>query len=792
MKIIKSFMKLSINKKLLVIFGLFLIFGLLNSVGLSNALDQEDFPSTLTAYQNYEPNSPNYYDEELLLSEASQETGFRQEYHTGSIILSKSEKNQLLWMNAPEPEPDTKISGIQVFIDDTNQNILDIDYSSNKNYNATYSFENDENNAIGTNISFVDNDNSGVDCEARKKYLYNNHLHVMRIYDNNNIETVDISNNFENQSIGTVEFWISTTDKTKITSIYLKDEIENIGINFRIRSSEFEYFDGIRNTIMPIDNNRWYHVRFDFNCTSDTFDIYIDNELKISSANFWYNVDSFSTLSIQSNILSYEYYTYFDAIGYSWDSNYSIGDNLIGEPIIDDDYDIEVKYVFDCIPTINVGGIGTWWNCLLELSEYQFHLNYYRPDGFGGGIDYYYSLDEPIETFEFSCQVFEYFDYDIGYYVIGVKFDYYINNVFYKTVINTAGNVFSTIRTKVFLHSIECKNLEVKAKNSFKGFRAFYRNDDELLVGYYNLPRYDEYFSLQEYSKKEIDSNKYWSYTTYQLTEANKLEVSFKQEIIIGNTKEIISFEYEFQKTKSVIYNAKFYYDDNIVRGKDWGSWLWGSFNWLRDGLASIVNALLLGIQFLLYLLVAGLNIILGYLFIDLIAPFLWNELVYWFLYALVWVLFYLYVLLVYLFGWLFYLIEPLLEFIFTVIVPFVVDIFVNILSWIIAVFLYLISLGQANIFEIQQIVESILSNIANVILDGFYYIGMYLPELLLYSFVYIINVGLLFLKFEYVKAKGFVNRANQIQSSLDSYIIPIRWVYNVLIKLKNFIFGWI
>jgi len=140
----------------------------------------------------------------------------------------------------------------------------------------------------------------------------------------------------------------------------------------------------------------------------------------------------------------------------------------------------------------------------------------------------------------------------------------------------------------------------------------------------------------------------------------------------------------------------------------------------------------------------------------------------------------------------LFYLIEPLLEFIFTVIVPFVVDIFVNILSWIIAVFLYLISLGQANIFEIQQIVESILSNIANVILDGFYYIGMYLPELLLYSFVYIINVGLLFLKFEYVKAKGFVNRANQIQSSLDSYIIPIRWVYNVLIKLKNFIFGWI
>ncbi len=75
-----------------------------------------------------------------------------------------------------------------------------------------------------------------------------------------------------------------------------------------------------------ISYDRWYHIRIDFDCVSNRFDCYVDG---IYRGNFLFknNVSSISKILVLTDSL-YEGVTYFDAIGYSWDPNYNIGDNL--------------------------------------------------------------------------------------------------------------------------------------------------------------------------------------------------------------------------------------------------------------------------------------------------------------------------------------------------------------------------------------------------------------------------------------------------------------------------------
>ncbi|MHA1391554.1 MAG: OmpL47-type beta-barrel domain-containing protein, partial [Promethearchaeota archaeon] len=70
--------------------------------------------------------------------------------------------------------------------------------------------------------------------------------------------------------------------------------------------------------------------KFIFNCTSDTYDFYLDGALTLNNIEFYTKVSSlnkiiFSTRQWGTNS---DFYGYVDALGYSWDPNYNVGDNL--------------------------------------------------------------------------------------------------------------------------------------------------------------------------------------------------------------------------------------------------------------------------------------------------------------------------------------------------------------------------------------------------------------------------------------------------------------------------------
>jgi hypothetical protein len=176
--------------------------------------------------------------------------------------------------------------------------------------------------------------------------------------------------------------------------------------------------------------------------------------------------------------------------------------------------------------------------------------------------------------------------------------------------------------------------------------------------------------------------------------------------------------------------------------------------------------------------------------------PLLWNVLIYYLLYAIVWALLMVCVLLIWFGGWLVSVfnmfLEPVLDFFIEDVFPYVVDILILGLSWLFAIFLYLITLGSANLYEIQALIESILTVYSDFFMLLFSNIGYYLSIILMYSANYVLLIGMCYLKFEYAKAKGLVNRAEQLEQSFDAYIYPLKLGWNAIVSMKNFVFGWI
>jgi hypothetical protein len=84
-----------------------------------------------------------------------------------------------------------------------------------------------------------------------------------------------------------------------------------------------------------INSNTWYHLRIDFECdtggfeglSADTYYVYL-NGVRYGPYNFASGVDNLDKLRISTHDTQTGYNNYIDALGYSWDSDYNVGDNL--------------------------------------------------------------------------------------------------------------------------------------------------------------------------------------------------------------------------------------------------------------------------------------------------------------------------------------------------------------------------------------------------------------------------------------------------------------------------------
>ncbi|MFW9947867.1 MAG: hypothetical protein ACFFDX_13670 [Candidatus Odinarchaeota archaeon] len=200
-------------------------------------------------------------------------------------------------------------------------------------YPATYGFENDKLNTLAQGWTKI----IAAGTDAYVIQSFNNHNSVFQLYDNTASSDSSVKSIFAEQDFGTIEFWCAVTDVSQngAFAFNLRDSFNIHGPEFWIRNGNFVYNDGTLHDITSASNNQWYRIRVDFRCTGasvyeglseNAYFLYI-NGIRYGEYPFMNNLNSVASIAMGVGTASINS-AYIDAVGYSWDSNYNIGDNL--------------------------------------------------------------------------------------------------------------------------------------------------------------------------------------------------------------------------------------------------------------------------------------------------------------------------------------------------------------------------------------------------------------------------------------------------------------------------------
>jgi len=171
------------------------------------------------------------------------------------------------------------------------------------------------------------------------------HENVLEINDLSSSKNIGCKQYFaENKTHGTIDFWIYIVDATwfHYFDIYSSNGIERYA--FAIREDKWYYYEppispqyGIGwidiSDYLPIPvDNTWIRVKVEFEHSTSEYNGLSQHEGKITVNGQSYNrsIENFEKVgSIRFSSLSTDVSIFYvDAVGYSWDPNYNIGDNL--------------------------------------------------------------------------------------------------------------------------------------------------------------------------------------------------------------------------------------------------------------------------------------------------------------------------------------------------------------------------------------------------------------------------------------------------------------------------------
>lgn len=202
------------------------------------------------------------------------------------------------------------------------------------NYSANWSFENDTNGSVPAGFT----DASGVGCDVRVNASMWGHNKVVELYDNG-AGAVDLdAPTISNEQYGTVELWYGTTDANVFNGFDFTDGGTYL-FRVSINTNAIRVWDGAWQSLTSAIANTWYHLQIDFECTAGgylglaqyDFRVSVNGE-QFSDYDFDNNQAHLDTITFRTSTTGTGYSTYFDALGYSWNASYSIGDNIL--PII--------------------------------------------------------------------------------------------------------------------------------------------------------------------------------------------------------------------------------------------------------------------------------------------------------------------------------------------------------------------------------------------------------------------------------------------------------------------------
>ncbi|MHA1336083.1 MAG: PKD domain-containing protein [Promethearchaeota archaeon] len=219
-------------------------------------------------------------------------------------------------------------------------------------YKGTYDFRFEPHDQFPSeykNIPWYEN--NAEDCSSEIIVELDGHYDVLKISDYNSSGSAELYNLliYKQPEYGTAEFWFRSEDVSKIFEINLGPLLFGKGIKIRTHDYKWEYLDKSSGTwlqipnVKPPINNQWQHIRLDFECrhvasysgymglSEDTFRVIIDNELDNASSqlNLINNLGAMQILGFKSGFEDSDFSVYLDAIGYSWDPAYKVGQNLV-------------------------------------------------------------------------------------------------------------------------------------------------------------------------------------------------------------------------------------------------------------------------------------------------------------------------------------------------------------------------------------------------------------------------------------------------------------------------------
>ena len=204
-------------------------------------------------------------------------------------------------------------------------------------YPATYGFDND--NAGDKPEDWVIEHESGGNLDVLGE-LYG-HEKVLRIRDTSMSNTIVLHQSFNDNIIsGTIEFWMCTRysynfqDTIHPTIIQIGDEkAGDVGLHACViyfgMNGNISVYNGdvLQDVFTNLLINHWYHIKIQFDCSDDWY-LWVNGiQTDLSGYNFRGSPSSMTQFRIVTGGFDTPI-SFIDAIGYSWDPKYNVGDNL--------------------------------------------------------------------------------------------------------------------------------------------------------------------------------------------------------------------------------------------------------------------------------------------------------------------------------------------------------------------------------------------------------------------------------------------------------------------------------
>ncbi len=194
-------------------------------------------------------------------------------------------------------------------------------------YPATYDFEDETVGTSGTDIGFIDTNNTDS-VEIVSDYL--EHRKVIYFIDTNG---GNFHNTFTPQTDGTIEYWCNNASAQDWYIILRRssDDGDLVYVrytsktNIALTSGDGVGGNTITNVVVVAD--AWVHIRILFDCATDKWSCWVNGVLELDDQNFILDRTATTIYKLRINRAD-AFEGYLDAIGYSWDPAYNVGDNL--------------------------------------------------------------------------------------------------------------------------------------------------------------------------------------------------------------------------------------------------------------------------------------------------------------------------------------------------------------------------------------------------------------------------------------------------------------------------------